>query len=414
MQITQSFGVGIAALRRNKLRSMLTMLGIIIGISAVVGMVSVGGGAKFLVLAEFERIGGATTIVVGRPQYIQREDGQWVRNRSPEQLEYEDVDAILETCPSVKIVSSEVGRMQLLASHKGENKQLEIAGVSPYYPEAHNWNVQSGRFIQKDDIELSSRVCVIGWKVRNDLFAGADPIDRELRIGNRRFTVVGVMAEKGNKMATQGWDEQVIVPYTTMNQHFIGNRYWGLNFWIQAVSFEEVEQAVAELKIALRRRHGSEEHFQFFTAKDVLEQVGNVSRILQILLGGVASIALFVGGIGIMNIMLVSVTERTREIGLRKAVGARRRDISQQFLIEAIVLSVTGGVIGILLGSGIASGSGWAMTTFVIKDANWPAVVSLQAAFVAFGVSALIGIFFGIYPARKAARLTPTEALRYE
>ncbi|MFB3040241.1 MAG: ABC transporter permease [Candidatus Poribacteria bacterium] len=414
MRITQGFSIGLSALKRNKFRSLLTVLGIIIGIAAVVAMVSVGGGAKFLVLAEFERIGGASAIVVRRPQHIEKEDGKWVRNTSPEQLEYEDINEILRTCPSVKSVSAEVDRMQLLISHKGENKELLVEGITPFYSEAHNWRVYSGRFIRQDDIDSKSLVCVIGWKVQDDLFRGVNPIGQELRIGKRRLSVIGVMEEKGNIMATQGWDEQILVPFTTMQQRFIGNRYWGLDFWIQAVSFEEVEQALAEVKVAIRRLHVSEENFEFFTAKDVLEQVGNVSRVIQILLGGVASIALFVGGIGIMNIMLVSVTERTREIGLRKAVGAQRRDILQQFLIEAIVLSATGGLIGILIGGGIASGAGWAMTTFVIKEANWPAVVSIQAALIAFGVSALIGIFFGIYPANKAAGLTPTEALRHE
>ena len=235
-----------------------------------------------------------------------------------------------------------------------------------------------------------------------------------MRIGTERFTVVGVMEEKGDGFATQGWDSRVIIPITTMRIRFVGQYKGGMILWAHATNYETVEQAVAELKVALRQRHDSEKYFDFFTAKEIIKQVNNASRIIQMLLGGVASIALLVGGIGIMNIMLVSVTERTAEIGLRKAIGARRKDILIQFLIESIVLSICGGLIGIFIGSSLASGTGWILAKFVIKTADWPAVVSVQAAVIAFSVSALIGIFFGIYPANKAAGLMPTEALRHE
>jgi len=390
------------------------MLGIIIGTSAVVGMVSVGGGAKFLVLAEFERIGGVTTIVCERPAWVKQEDGTWEQNKHIEHIEYEDVEAILSACPSVKAVSAEIDTIVSLVSHKDRNKNLRLEGTTPMYQEVHNWFVQSGRFLGQGDLDRKYAVCVIGSQVQKDLFGSVDSVGQELKIGAQRFSVIGVMEEKGNKMATEGWDERLIVPFTTMQTHFVGNQKRGVTLFIQAVSFEKVEQALAEVKIALRRLHSSEEHFEFFTAKEILSQVGNVSQILQVLLGGVASIALFVGGIGIMNIMLVSVTERTREIGLRKAVGARRRDILQQFLIEAIVLSVSGGVIGIFFGGGIGLGTAWALTTFVIKETRWPASVSVQAAAAAFAVASVIGTIFGVYPAYKAARLTPTEALRHE
>ena len=213
-------------------------------------------------------------------------------------------------------------------------------------------------------------------------------------------------------MASEGWDNRVIIPLTTMEIRFIGQQKGRIFLWAQAESYEKVEQAVAEIKIAMRQQHGDEKYFEFFTAKEIIKQVGNVSRIIQILLGGVASVALFVGGIGIMNIMLVSVTERTREIGLRKAIGARRRDILAQFLMEAIVLSICGGFIGIFIGSSLASVSGLVISR--LMQASWPAVVSVQAALIAFSVSAFIGVFFGLYPANKAASLTPTEALRHE
>lgn len=414
MQIIQGFGIGLSALRRNKLRSLLTILGIIIGISSVVGMVSVGGGAESLVLAEFERIGGATTIVCIRPRWAEQADGTWKENKRPEHIEYEDVESILATCPSVRAVSADIDTMGKRASHGNRSKELRFEGVTPLYQHVHNWYVESGRFLRQDDLDRKDTVSVIGSQVQKDLFGNIDPIGQELKLGTRRFTVIGVMEEKGNRMATEGWDERIIIPFTTMETYFLGNNKRGIELFIQAVSFNKVNQALAEVKIALRRLHGSEEFFEFFTAKEILKQVGNVSRILQALLGGVASIALFVGGIGIMNIMLVSVTERTSEIGLRKAVGARRIDILQQFLIEAIVLSVSGGLIGIFIGGGIGFGSAWAITTFLIKETAWPASVSVQAVALAFSVAVAIGLIFGVYPAYKAARLTPTEALRHE
>ncbi len=411
MQITQGVSVGLAALKRNKLRSVLTTLGIIIGIAAVVAVVSVGGGAEHLMLAELERIGGAGMIVCFRKEAFRREDGSYVENKHPEYIEYEDLDFLLENCPSLKSATA-LSEMSFTVSRKNVNQSLQVLGVTPFYEEVNNWYIQAGRFITQSDIERREPVCVIGSEVQKDIFEMADPIGLELKINTERFTVVGVMEEKGNSMASEGWDNRVIIPLTTMGIRFIGQWKGWIYLWAQAESYEKVEQAVAEIKVAMRQQHGDEKYFDFFTAKEIIKQVGNVSRIVQILLGGVASVALFVGGIGIMNIMLVSVTERTREIGLRKALGARRRDILIQFLIEAIVLSICGGLIGIFIGSSLASVSGLVISK--LMKASWPAVVSAQAALVAFSVSGLIGIFFGLYPANKAAGLTPTEALRHE
>ncbi len=413
MQITQGISVGLSALRRNKLRSVLTTLGIIIGIAAVVSVVSVGGGAEHLILLEMERAGGAGMIVCFRKEFIRRDDGRYMRNKVPEFIEYEDLDFILEYCPSLKTATVQAGQ-NLRVSYRHRNQSLQVQGVTPFYQDVNNWFFEYGRFITEDDINRIDPVCVIGSEVHKDLFEMEDPIGREIKIGSERFTVVGIMEEKGNMMATEGWDNRVIIPISTMQARFLGQMRGWLVLFAQAKSYDLVEQAVAEIKVAFRQQHSDEKYFDFFTAKQIIEQVGNVSNIVQILLGAVASIALFVGGIGIMNIMLVSVTERTREIGLRKAIGARRLDILLQFLIEAIVLSICGGIIGIFIGSGLATGSGWVISTFMIKDANWPAVVSLQAALIAFGVSAFIGVFFGIYPANKAASLTPTEALRHD
>ena len=411
MQITQGINVGLAALLRNKLRSVLTTLGIIIGIAAVVAVVSVGGGAEHLMLVELERIGGAGMIICFRKDKIRREDGSYIENKHPEFIEYEDLAFIIDNCPSLKLATAQ-SEMNLPVSHKHVNQSLNVHGITPFYQEANNWYVQFGRFITDNDIDRRDPVCVIGSEVHKDLFQMRDPIGLELKVGRERFTVIGVMEEKGNSMASEGWDNRVIIPITTLGIRFIGKYKGWIYLSCQAESYDKVEQAVAEIKVAMRQLHGDEKYFDFFTAKQIIKQVGNVSRIVQILLGGVASVALFVGGIGIMNIMLVSVTERTREIGLRKAIGARRQDILTQFLIEAIVLSVCGGLIGIFIGSSLASISGLVISK--LMNASWPAVVSVQAALIAFGVSAFIGIFFGLYPANKAAGLMPTEALRHE
>ena len=413
MQITQGVSVGLAALRRNKLRSVLTTLGIIIGIAAVVAVVSVGGGAEHLILIEMERVGGAGMIVCFRKDHIRRADGSYIENKHPEYIEYKDLAFILETCPSIKTATAQSWR-DIRVSHRHVNQSLQVHGVTPSFQDVNNWYVKSGRIFTTEEMERREPICLIGSEVHKDLFQMEDPIGRELKIDRERFTVIGVMEAKGNMMATEGWDNRVIIPLLTLGTRFIGKQKGWMILFGQAESYEKVEQAVAEIKVAFRQLHGDEKYFDFFTAKEMIKQVGNVSRIVQVLLGAVASIALFVGGIGIMNIMLVSVTERTREIGLRKAIGARRTDILIQFLIEAIVLSICGGLIGIFIGSGLATGSGWVISKFLIKDALWPAVVSVQAAVIAFCVSAFIGIFFGIYPANKAASLTPTEALRHD
>lgn len=413
MQITQGISVGLAALRRNKLRSVLTTLGIIIGIAAVVAVVSVGGGAEHLVLIELERVGGAGMIVCFRKGHIRRTNGSYIKNKHPEYIEYQDLAFILKTCPSLKTVTAQSGMVRRV-SHRHVNQSLQVHGVTPYFQDVNNWYVDSGRFFTEEDMGRDDPICLIGSEVHKDLFQMDDPIGRELKIDRERFTVIGVMEAKGNKMASEGWDNRVIIPITTMGARFIGKQKGWIMLFAQAESYDKVEQAVAEIKVAFRQQHGDEKYFDFFTAKEIIKQVGSVSRIIQILLGAVASIALFVGGIGIMNIMLVSVTERTREIGLRKSIGARRADILIQFLIESIVLSICGGLIGIFIGSALATGSGWVISTFMIKDATWPVVVSVQAAVIAFCVSAFIGVFFGIYPANKAASLTPTEALRHD
>ena len=260
MQITQGVSVGLAALRRNKLRSVLTTLGIIIGIAAVVAVVSVGGGAEHLMLAELERIGGAGMIVCFRKEAIRREDGSYIQNKHPEYIEYEDLAFITENCPSLKLVTAQSG-MNLRVSHKHVNQSLDVQGTTPFYQEANNWYIQFGRFITENDIERRDPVCVIGSEVHKDLFQMRNPIGLELRIGQERFTVIGVMEEKGNSMASEGWDNRVIIPLTTLGIRFIGRYKGWIHLFCQAESYEKVEQAVAEIKVAMRQQHGDEKIF---------------------------------------------------------------------------------------------------------------------------------------------------------
>jgi len=413
MNITEGITVGLSGLRKNKMRSLLTMLGIIIGISGVIGVVSVGSGAKTLVLGELERIGSSNMIVVWRRGRI-RVDGRWQRIRSTEYLELGDATAIETNCPSVKSVLPEIGRLGVRLKYGDKDKDSKADGTLPAYQSTKNWYVESGRFISQEDVDLTAKVCVIGSKVWEDLCDKQDNvIGNEIRVNGMRFAIIGIMEEKGDSMATQGWDDRIIVPLTTAQRRIVsyGNRIGTL--FVQAKSFEVVDQAEREVMRVLAWRHkDASTVFDNWTAKKEVENVEKVSGIIKGLLGGVASIALVVGGIGIMNIMLVSVTERTWEIGLRKAVGAKRRDILFQFLIESAVISVAGGIIGILIGVFVGIGGAKLFSAFVAKGTDWPSVVSMQSVVLATGVSFMIGIISGLYPANRAAKLMPTEALR--
>ena len=413
MNITEGLTIGLSALRKNKMRSLLTMLGIIIGISGVVGIVSVGSGAKALVIGELERIGASNMIVIFRRDWVQK-DGRWERVRSTEYLEIDDATAVETNCPSIESVLPEFGGLDVQLRYRDKDKSSKVDGTLPVYQSIRNWFVEDGRFISREDVDLTAKVCVIGSKVWEDLCDKKGSIvGDEMRVNGIRFTIIGVMEEKGDSMATQGWDDRIIIPLTTAQKRLLnaGDRVGSL--FIQAKSFELVEQAEKEVMRVLEWRHrGAREVFQTFTAKQAVEQVDRVSGIIKGLLGGVASIALAVGGIGIMNIMLVSVTERTWEIGLRKAVGAKRRDVLLQFLIESVVISVAGGIIGVLIGVFVGIGGAKLFSAFIAKGTNWPSVVSIQSIIIATSVSFVIGVVFGLYPANRAAKLMPTEALR--
>jgi len=410
MKIFENAFVGFTAIFSNKLRSLLTMLGIIIGVAAVIGTMAVGEGAKTLILQEVEKVGGRTLFIVTRQDWIKK-DGRWMRNPSREYLTRNDAYAIEAQATAVKEITPEIiTGTNANVEREGRNYMLEA--TVPTFTESQSWFLNYGRFLSNDDMSTWDKVAVIGAKVWEEMFNKVNPIGREIRLGRERFTVIGVMEEKGTAFGDLDRDREIIIPLTTAQRRFAGNDHVDI-YWGKAKSFELADLAVLETKTILKRRHNDEEFFEIQSVKGMLDQINKIILIIKVMLGGTAAIALVVGGVGIMNIMLVSVTERTREIGLRKAVGAKNRDIMFQFLVESIILCIFGGMIGILVGYGLGTGLAKIITQ-IIKEASWPSTVSIRSIILSVGASACIGIFFGLYPARKAAKLLPVEALRYE
>jgi len=433
LNIGEGFSVGFTAIRINKMRSLLTMLGIIIGVASVLAMIAIGDGAKTLVLQDAEKLGGANQFSLFRTSHIRKGDN-WVPNRSNEYFTYEDVLAIEAECPSVELVMPRIPmwRGVLVQAEGGAEKRTGYQGITPSYQQGMDWPLQQGRFISDEDIDNRTQVCVLGMEVVTELFGDQNPIGKEIKVsrsggsffgeGNanqqrsmERFTVVGVMTQRGTSLRF-GWnlDDTVLIPLTTVQERFTGSDQIAM-LSVQSKTLKLVDKATEEVKAVLRKQHHNQDNFfNLWTTKDGMEQLNKISQIIKIALGSIAGFSLLVGGIGIMNMMLVSVTERTREIGLRKAIGAKRRDILLQFLVEAVVMCSVGGLIGI--GLGTASGYGMAhIATKIVKViTHWPAVISTQWMVISVSFSAGIGIFFGLYPAIKAAELSPIEALRTE
>ncbi|HYY57835.1 MAG TPA: ABC transporter permease [Pyrinomonadaceae bacterium] len=407
MNILMIIRVAFRALVRNKMRAALTMLGIIIGVSAVIAMVSIGQGAQASVQAQIEGMGTNLLFVSAGAQ-----NTGGVRSGAGDNgtntLTAEDLEAIRREVPSVMMVTPSVNaRSQLVVGN--QNWNTSVQGVSEQFPEIRKWTMQSGAFFTDADVRAAARVIVIGQTVADNLFPGTDPVGQSLRVMNLPFKVVGVMARKGQDPQGRDQDDMAFAPFTAVQKKLLGNTRIQIAY-VSAISQDATYTAQAQITELLRQRHklsaNEPNDFSVRNMTDVAEAANETNSIMTMLLGSIAGVSLLVGGIGIMNIMLVSVTERTREIGIRMAIGARSSAVQTQFLIESIVLSLTGGLAGIVLGV--------IVSVAIPAMLGWPTLVSTTAIIGSVIFSAGVGIFFGYYPARKAAGLDPIEALRYE
>ena len=409
MNFSMIFKVAILAILRNKTRALLTCLGIIVGIAAVIAVLAIGKGASTMMLNEISSMGNNLMMVF--PDWNRR--GQ-VRSGmgAGQTMTADDAEAIKrELGHLVKYVSPAVNvSSQLVRQNKNWN--CRISGVSSDMPEVRNWQIASGRFFTEDEERNYSRVCVIGTTVQGHLFEDDEnPIGQTIRIGAMPFKVVGVLESKGANGWGQDQDDTVMAPYTTVGRVLTRSKFRSINMMnLSLVNMDDVEEATREVRAILRQRHKlpdyQDDDFEVRDTKEIMATMGSVSSLMTILLTAVAAISLLVGGIGIMNIMLVSVTERIKEIGLRMALGATPFMILSQFVIEAVVLSTVGGAIGVGVGIVAANAIG--------EFNHWPIVIEVSSALYSFLFSAFVGMFFGFYPAYRASKLNPIDCLRYE
>ena len=405
MRAGSTFNVAFRALRRNKLRSVLTALGIIIGVGAVIAMVGIGNGAKAQVEAQIASLGQNVILIFSGSTTSSGIRTGWGGAGT---LKIEDAEAIRREVPGVAGVSEEVVSTTQVAAGN-QNWFTRIYGESADYFDIRQWPLADGAPFTPQDVRSANKVCVVGRTTATQIYGNEDPVGQILRIKEVPFTITGVLTPKG--LSTQGVDQDdiVIMPYTSAMKRVIGGANLR-NINVQIGDARQVEAAQQQIIALLRQRHnirpGRDDDFTVRNQQEIAEAATATSRVMTLLLGAIAGVSLVVGGIGIMNIMLVSVTERTREIGVRMAVGAHGKDILTQFLIEAVTLSSVGGVIGIVCGIGASR--------ILSAYAHWPTLISLSSILIAFLFSAAVGVFFGFYPARQAARLDPIEALRYE
>ena len=405
MRVGPTFNVAFRALRRNKMRSVLTALGIIIGVGAVIAMVGIGNGAKAQVEAQIASLGQNVILIFSGSTTSSGIRTGWGGAGT---LKIEDAEAIRREVPGVVGVSEEVVSTTQVAAGN-QNWFTRIYGESADYFDIRQWSLADGAPFTPQDVRSANKVCVIGRTTATQIYGNEDPVGQILRIKEVPFTITGMLTSKG--LSPQGVDQDdiVIMPYTSAMKRVIGGTNLR-NINVQIGDARQVEAAQQQIISLLRQRHnirpGRDDDFTVRNQQEIAEAATATSRVMTLLLGAIAGVSLVVGGIGIMNIMLVSVTERTREIGVRMAVGANGNDILTQFLIEAVTLSSVGGVIGIICGIGVSR--------ILSAYAQWPTLISFSSILIAFLFSAAVGVFFGFYPARQAARLDPIEALRYE
>jgi putative ABC transport system permease protein len=408
MDLLQTLKIALRALRTNKMRSFLTMLGIIIGIAAVIAMMAVGSGARQVISQQIASIGSNIILVIPGST---TSGGMRSGTGGAQTLTSDDVKAIMAECPSVESAAPSV-RSSGLVVYGNMNWSTIIIGTTPEMFDIREWGVVSGRSFSQQDVDGAAKVCLIGQTVSENLFGSTDPVGKMVRIKKVPFTVIGLLDRKGQSPQGQDQDDVIFVPLRTAQRNLIRSQFTNSvgAVMVKARSEALLGKAEEEVNSLLNQRHritaGKEPDYSTRNLSEILAVAEQSSRAMSLLLGAVASISLIVGGIGIMNIMLVSVTERTREIGIRMAIGARRNDILLQFLTEAVLLTMIGGVTGILLGA--------AGATVVSSILSWPTLISVESISIAFFFSGAVGIFFGFYPARKAAGLNPIDALRYE
>ena len=409
-KIIPAMRIAFGALRINKLRSALTMLGIIIGVGAVIAMVAVGSGATERIQQQIASIGSNVIIVM--PGSITA-SGVRLGSGNMTTLTQDDAKAIARDCPAVEAVApTSRGGAQVVNGNN--NWATSIQGTTPEYLSIRDIGIESGSAFTQQDVDSAAKVALLGQTVVNNLFNGSDPVGQIVRIKQVPFTVVGTLVPKGQSPTGQDQDDLILMPITTAQKKVLGVNQARANsvgtLIVQALGPQQIQAAQDQMRSVLRQRHHlqqtQDDDFTIRNLEEVFQAQETSSHVMSILLAAIASVSLIVGGIGIMNIMLVSVTERTREIGLRQAVGAKTKDILTQFLVEAVTLSILGGIVGIVLGI-LAS-------KLISYFAQWSTLISPGSILLAFVFSALVGVFFGFYPARKAAFLDPIDALRYE
>ncbi len=408
MDLLQTLKIALRALRTNKMRSFLTMLGIIIGIAAVIAMMAVGAGARHVIAQQIASIGSNIILVIPGST---TSGGIRIGTGASQTLTSDDVKAIMAECPSVETAAPTV-RSTAQVVFGNMNWSTIIMGSTPEMFDIREWPTISGRGFTRQDVDGAAKVCLLGQTVAENLFGAADPVGKVVRIKKVPFTVVGLLERKGQSPQGTDQDDVIFVPLTAAQRKLVGSQFPNTvgAVLVKAKGEELLDKAESEVQSLLDQRHritgAKEPDYSTRNLSEILAVAEQSSRAMSLLLGAVASISLVVGGIGIMNIMLVSVTERTREIGIRMAIGARKGDILLQFMTEAVLLTMIGGLIGICIGA--------AGATVVSGILSWPTLISIESVAIAFFFSGAVGIFFGFYPARKAAGLNPIDALRYE